>query len=132
MGLALRENRPSVLDYIIIFTFLTIAVFSLVYVNIFLYKGSARGVVIENDGKIYAKYDFNSILDKKLVEINTIYGYNIIELENGRARMLFSECPDQICVNTGWIDKPNQIIVCLPSRTVVRLEGKSDVDYVSY
>ncbi len=88
--------------------------------------------MIEVDGKIFAEYDFNAISDNKSVEIKTDFGYNIVELEKGRARVSYSDCKDGLCVGAGWIDKPNQTVICLPARLEVKLKGRSRVDRVSY
>ena len=43
-------------------------------------------------------------------------------------QVVYADCPSQVCVYTGRITRPGQLIVCLPSRIVVRLEGgASDV-----
>ncbi len=117
---------------VIIGVFLAAGVLSLIYVTFFLWSGKPSGVIIESDGKIFAQYEFNTISGKKSVEIKSDYGYNVVELENRRIRIVHSDCADQICTGAGWIDRPNQVIVCLPARLVVRLTGGEGVDYVSY
>jgi hypothetical protein len=54
----------------------------------------------------------------------------IIEAEQGRIRFLESDCPNQICVYTGWIDKANQVSACLPNKILVRLIGSGGDDEV--
>ncbi|MDD3244152.1 MAG: NusG domain II-containing protein [Eubacteriales bacterium] len=46
-----------------------------------------------------------------------------VEVKDGRARVCASDCPDQVCVRTGWISRPGQTAVCLPNRLVVRVSG---------
>ena len=43
-----------------------------------------------------------------------------------------ADCPDQICVSRGLIQKSGQSIVCLPHRLVIRLEqlGDQELDAV--
>lgn len=50
-------------------------------------------------------------------------GYNVLEVDGTRVRIREANCPDLLCVSTGWIDRPGQTIVCLPHRLVVRIEG---------
>lgn len=54
----------------------------------------------------------------------------IIEAQGGRIRFSHAECPDQVCVNTGWIQRPGQIAVCLPAGVIIKIEGseQSDID----
>lgn len=54
-----------------------------------------------------------------------------IVAENGKIRFVHAECPDQVCVKTGWITRPGQIAVCLPAGVVVKIEGgNSDFDII--
>lgn len=32
----------------------------------------------------------------------------IIEVNNGKVRFKEAQCPDQVCVHTGWIEKPGK------------------------
>ena len=50
-------------------------------------------------------------------------GATDIEVKGRRVRVLDSPCTKKICVNTGWIDKAYQTIVCAPNRVVIRLTG---------
>lgn len=50
-------------------------------------------------------------------------GYNVLEVEGTRARMREANCPDRLCVQMGWIERPGQSIVCLPHRLLLRIEG---------
>jgi hypothetical protein len=54
--------------------------------------------------------------------------YNLIMAENGRIRVAEADCPDQICVRTGWISVAPQQIVCLPYRVVIKLESSTPPD----
>ena len=54
-----------------------------------------------------------------------------IVAQKGRIRFVKSDCPDLVCVNTGWIKKPGQIAACLPNRMLIKLIGiKDEVDVV--
>lgn len=47
--------------------------------------------------------------------------YNTIEVNKDRIRIEKANCPDQICVRTGYISKAGQTIVCLPHRVVIEI-----------
>ncbi len=53
----------------------------------------------------------------------------VFEVKEGSVRFMESDCPDKICVNTGYINKRGQTAVCLPNRLVLRIRG-NDVDTV--
>jgi hypothetical protein len=39
-----------------------------------------------------------------------------------------SDCPDYICVNTGFLNKPGQMAVCLPNRVSLAVTGETAID----
>ena len=50
---------------------------------------------------------------------------NVVEIKDGKVCMEESSCKNQICVETGWISKKNEIIVCLPNQVYVTIEDDS-------
>ncbi len=51
-------------------------------------------------------------------------GKIIIEIKQGRIRIRKSDCPRQICVNTGWIKTPGQVIVCVPNKILIEIKSE--------
>jgi len=49
----------------------------------------------------------------------------LIEIASGRVRVVSSTCPNKICVATGWIKEPSQVIVCAPHGVMITIEGKT-------
>ncbi len=55
-----------------------------------------------------------------------------IEIAGGRVRVLDSNCPDQVCVHSGWLSKNGQTAACVPAGVSVRVVGGSqEVDGVT-
>lgn len=54
--------------------------------------------------------------------------YNIIEVQDSHIRVRDADCPDQICVRTGWVSTAPQQIVCLPWRVVIKVVSAEDTD----
>ena len=48
-------------------------------------------------------------------------GTNVIEVQAGKVRVSEADCPNQDCVEQGWISKAGQQIVCLPHKLVVNI-----------
>ena len=46
-----------------------------------------------------------------------------LELKDNQISFLETDCPDKICVRTGFISKVGQSAVCLPNRIVVKITG---------
>lgn len=51
---------------------------------------------------------------------------NTVEIEPGRIRVAEAGCPDQVCVNQGWISDGTVPIVCLPNKLVIEITGGGD------
>ena len=58
-------------------------------------------------------------------------GETVIEVKEGRVRVLKSPGPQQICVNRSWISKPGEAIICLPNRVIIEIPGRSDYDDIT-
>jgi hypothetical protein len=54
---------------------------------------------------------------------------NTVEVKKEEIRIKSSDCPEQICINTGYISIPGPAIICLPHRVVIEIqtvEGETD------
>lgn len=114
-------------DKIVIASIIIISLFSMLFINVFLYGDIGQAVIIEVDGQFYAKYNFSELNYPKHVEIKTQYGYNKVEIQKNRVRVVEADCPDKIDVKAGWISKENQMLVCLPNRVVIRITGGKEL-----
>ena len=47
-------------------------------------------------------------------------------VENGRIAFYKSDCPDHICVRSGFLHLPGQMAVCLPNRVVLTIVGMAE------
>ena len=50
-------------------------------------------------------------------------GSNTILVEQGRIRVIEANCPDQVCVDQGWISNGTVPIVCLPHKLMIQIVG---------
>ena len=84
-------------------------------------NSSAESFSIYLDGEqiadLPADEDTTFSLDARLGEI-------LIEIKDGRARVVESSCPEKICVRTGFIGKVGQSIACVPNKLLIVAEGK--------
>ncbi len=44
------------------------------------------------------------------------------EVKDGSIRIKGNDCPDKICVDTGWISKTNERIICMPKKLIVEIQ----------
>lgn len=96
------------------------------------FSGGAQRVDIMVDGKLYASYPFSERNSAKVVEIQTEFGYNKVEIAKTGVRVTEADCPDKLDVQAGEISQAGQSIICLPNRLVISLAGETAVDGVAY
>lgn len=58
--------------------------------------------------------------------IETDLGTNVVAVENGEAHMEDADCPGHDCIDQGAIGSAGEIIVCLPHKLIVTIEGTED------
>lgn len=46
-----------------------------------------------------------------------------VRVQDGAVRIIESDCPKQICVSTGAIREPGQVIACVPNKTLVEIKS---------
>lgn len=88
-------------------------------------KSGAPVAVIEQDGKEIRRVELDSITQPETLVLDGEISVTVL-LEPGQVSIIRSDCPDQICVNTGVLTRPGQSAVCLPARVAVRIVGKSE------
>ena len=90
-------------------------------------NGESAVVQIWQDGKLT---DQLSLENDARIEVKGKY-HNIIEIRDGKAAIVESDCPGEDCVHSGWIRTAGRSIICLPNRVELRIVGvDSEVDFV--
>ena len=82
--------------------------------------------VIMVNGEEYRRINLKDAVPGEFI-VRTPWGYNTIQIDKNKIRIKEASCPDKVCINQGWISKPNQMAVCLPNRVYVKIVGKEDV-----
>lgn len=94
-------------------------------------KGQNGVATILQNGKIIRQIQLKEINKPETIRLGGTY-HNTIIVEKGRIRYQSADCPDKICVHTGWISYVGQSAACLPNKTIIRITGNLDgVDFVS-
>lgn len=69
-------------------------------------------------------------------EVPLTTGHLVVRIEEGSARVVEADCPDQLCIHTGRVHRPGQAVVCVPNRVsieVVREDNtEQDVDAMTW
>lgn len=95
---------------------------------LWLFGRSAPGTVanIYQDGVCLYSIDLSQVTATETYCVECASGVNTILIEPGRICILEADCPDQVCVQAGWLTDSVQPIVCLPHRLVIRLEKTAE------
>lgn len=83
---------------------------------------AGRWARVEVDGRLVTRVPLSA---SRLVTVQGRWGEVMLEAEPGRIRVKDERplCPRRICLQTGWVSRPGQPIVCVPNHLVVRIEG---------
>jgi len=68
-----------------------------------------------------------SVNQDRTFEASGPLGKTTIRIQEGRARIVSSPCPNKTCIMMGDVGKEGGVIVCLPNEVVVRV-GKERAD----
>lgn len=86
----------------------------------------SKKVNILQNGKIIKTIDLESAEDQKF-NIEYKGRVNVIEISGGKIRISEADCPDHICVNTGWLRSNAAPIICLPNKLTIEF-ADTDTD----
>lgn len=131
MDLAQPVSKLTKTDITLITTVLVTSIF-IIILSSFHSSGTATGFEITVDGKLHSSYSFSELKNGEIIEIDTEYGYNKFLYENNSIKCIDTDCNDKIELRAGVINKPNQVLVCLPHKLTVYITGKKNIDAVSY
>lgn len=93
---------------------------------------TAHTALVIQDGKTLYSIELDTVSDTKSIRVDGKYKH-VILVEHGKIRFSEADCPDKICVRTGWLTELGDIAACIPDRIVIKVEGNKDnVDSVSY
>ena len=87
---------------------------------------SKEGVQITAAVNLLAVTEAYTIIIDETAEAWSSGGFNVVEIDNKRVRMLEADCPDGLCVRQGWVSSGLVPVVCLPNRVVITFEGNSN------
>ena len=79
---------------------------------------------IQVDGKVYKVVNLHQ--DQQFV-IDCPGGTNSVTIEGGKIAVTAADCPDQYCVQRGFVSGGTPI-VCLPHRLVIEFLGAQEID----
>ena len=87
--------------------------------------GSAPSPVarITRDGVLLEEIDLDKVEAPRSFTLEDGSGSNTVVVEKGRICISEADCPDQVCVNRGWISDGTVPIICLPHKLMIEIVG---------
>lgn len=86
-------------------------------------KSEAIEIYINN--KLYRSIPIDEDEDLK---IEGEFGYNYIKIHDNGVEITEASCPDKVCVESGFISKPSERIVCMPNKVVIKIKASDKVN----
>ena len=86
-------------------------------------KSEAIEIYINN--KLYRSIPIDEDEDLK---IEGEFGYNYIKIHDNGVEITEASCPDKVCVESGFISKPSERIVCMPNKVVIKIKASDEVN----
>ena len=79
--------------------------------------------VIFKNNRMYGRY---SLFENKTISINESDEKILINISDGKIEINETNCPHQICKKMGQISNSGDIIVCVPFKLLISIEGKKE------
>jgi len=113
-------KKLTPVDIIILILFITICIMSFnLYTNV-----SGKPEVHITVGEKEWVYDLSN---DATATFEGPIGETTVEIVDNKVHVHSSDCKNQICVSTGWIDSPGEWISCLPNDVFILIKGQQDV-----
>jgi len=112
--------------------FIIILFFALIIISMKLLWNLPQGQYLEiyKNNEILATYSLNQQITKT---INGAKGETKITINNGKVRFSSAPCAKKYCIHQGWINKANQIIICIPNKISISILGSNkNYDSINY
>lgn len=119
------NKRIKTSTWIIVITAILLVCLGL---SIFIFNSKTDGTIanVYVDGECVYSVDLQTVTDK--YDKTIVYeqgGENVLTIENGKICVSSADCPDGVCIRSGWISDSLAPIVCLPHRLVIKVEKES-------
>jgi len=117
MYLSLRKA-----DFLLFFIFIAVAALIAAVPLVRSSDGASRVRIIAQ-GELAGIYPLDS--DNE-IEIERDGHRNVVVIKDNTVHMDYSDCKNQVCVNTGKISKAGETIVCLPNYVIVEIVSSEE------
>lgn len=119
------------LDFVIIAILMLLSFLPEIILGASIGKGYSNTYAeITVSGELYKTMPLSENKGEEIIEIKTKEGINIISIKDNKIGIIESDCPDKVCMNPAYIEKPGQSLVCLPHRVMIQIKGMGEDDII--
>lgn len=79
---------------------------------------------VRHEGKVIERIQLTGHTGLTELTVNAADHYNHIRVEKETIAIDEADCPDKICVQTGAISQPGEIIACLPHQLIIEIKSE--------
>ena len=108
----------------ILLIILLLAICAALLIPKYINKSQVKAVIYK-DGKIVKEISLSDVKEPYEFDLGSTPKAKL-KIENGSIYYSYAECHDKICINSGKLSKPGDTAACLPSKTLVVIEGEKD------
>jgi hypothetical protein len=118
-------------DIVLIISIIIIAAV-FVGMRFFNNKNQHRIAEIIQDKVVVKRIDLDKVNKQERIKVPGLFN-EIVLVEQGRIRFEQAECPDKVCVKTGWLSRTGDSATCIPNRAMIRIIGENkELDGVAF
>lgn len=119
-------------DLILVIGIIFAVVLGSVFLRFYYSNAGDKIAVIKQNNKVLKSINLNTVTQPEEFKIAGMYS-EVILIEKGRIRFKEANCPDKVCVKTGWLTRNGEMAACIPNRTIIEIKGSNDkIDGVAY
>lgn len=119
-------NKPRLLGVTDVVIIIALIIASVIFIP-FLRSHQLDTVEIYKVDDIIARYPLG---EDRVFSVKGIDGTLEVEIKDRRVRVHSSSCPQQICVDTGWISETYEQIVCAPNLVFIIVKADSEKEQI--
>lgn len=116
-----NETKKTTYSVILFMGFILFAIGAMIFLWGKIQENGTTAIVTVDGTE---RYNCSLFIEKEIV----IDEHNTLVIKDGKADMIFADCPDQICVKQAPISKAGESIICLPNKVVVTIKALSGND----
>ncbi len=118
----MKKMDIIIIAFLLVISFVPAAVFGVLYNR----NSDSIYAEITISGELYKTVPLASHKGEDSFVISNKYGENTIEVKEHAIGITHADCTDELCVQTGFIAKPGETIICLPHQLMIEIKGTTD------